>query len=190
MARKVSVSAQDVKDSKGKAFGPLPAGKYLMNIYAVTDDEFKNGPNKGREKISVQFQVAEGQKKANARIFQDVGLFPRWAPKNGASEGANNFLFYQFFKAVGVTIPEDGGEIEIPDNDELTGEQVVIDLKVEQDDYKYRQAFQAWEREGSKGAEPDPNDFKRNAVKAILSADGFEAADESEAEADDDQFAL
>lgn len=184
MARKVSVSAQDVKDSKGQAFGPIPEGKYLVNIYEVKDDEFKNGGNKGLPNINVQFQIAEGQPKANARVFQTVGLFPTW------SSGKNNFTFFQFFKAVGVVFPEDGGDLELPDNDELLGEQVVIDLKIKPDDYKYRQAFQAWEANGSKGEKPDPADFKRNEIGSILPADGFETADASGAEAVGDEFAL
>lgn len=212
MGRKVSVSAQDNKDRAGKVFGPLPAGKALYNIYEIKEGEYKNGVNKGLPNLNIQFQVAAGQPRANARLFELLGDFPRWNPKKAGEAGALNFLFHPFYEALGVEFPKDGGEVELPEIEDIVGEQIVIDLKIIPDTYKFRKALTEWEEEREavqekaeakgkdvaeavskwkdKNPEPTQEDFKTNAVKTYLSAEDFDPEDAEVASKDDDEFDL
>jgi hypothetical protein len=212
MARKVNVSAQDNKDRSGTTFGPLPAGKALFNIYDIKPGEYKNGVNKGKPNLNIQFQVAAGQPRANARLFELMGDFPRWEPKKPGEKGALNFLFHPFYEALGVEFPEDGGEVELPEIEEMIGEQIGIDLKIIPDTYRYRKAITEWteERESvqekaeakgkdvdealdkweKKNPEPKQEDFKTNAVKSYFPAEDFDPEDAEVGGQDDDEFDL
>lgn len=216
MGRKVSVSAQDNKDRAGKAFGPLPAGKTLFNIYEIKPGEYKNGVNKGLPNLNIQFQVAQGQPRANARLFELLGDFPRWNPKKEGETGALNFLFHPFYESldedIRVEFPKDGGDVELPDIEDIVGTQIVIDLKIIPDTYKFRKAVDEWEEErrtvqakaeakgkdveealkkwDDKNPEPKQEDFKTNAVKTYLPAEDFDPEDAAVASKDDDEFDL
>lgn len=212
MARKVNVTAQDNKDRAGKEFPPLPAGKTLFNIYEIKEGAYQNGVNKGLPNLNIQFQVAPGQPRANARLFETLGDFPRWNPKPGNKEGALNFLFHPFYEALGVEFPKDGGEVELPEIEDIVGEQIVIDLKIVPDTYKFRKAHTEWqderetvqEKAEAKGKDveealekweaknpvPEQENFKTNAVKSYHSAEDFDPEDAEVGTAGDDEFDL
>ena len=212
MARKVDVSAQDIKDRAGKEFPPLPAGKTLFNIYAIKESKYENGAQKGLPRLEIQFQVAQGQPRANARLFENFLDQPRWNPKPPKTEGSLNFHFHPFYEALGVVFPKDGGEVELPDIEDIIGSQIVIDLKIEPDTYKFRKAVAEWqdEREAvqekaeakgkdvdealdkweAKNPEPKQEDFKRNGIKTYLSAEDFDPEDAEVGGQDDDEFDL
>lgn len=203
MGRKVDVSAQDIKDRAGKEFPPLPAGKTLFNIYSVKESKYENGAQKGLPRLEIQFQVAAGQPRANARLFENFLDQPRWNPKPPKTEGSLNFHYHPFYEALGVEFPKDGGEVELPEIEDIVGEQIVIDLKIEPDVYKFRKAYTEWEEakekaeaEGKlekflkKNEEPVQESFKRNGIKTYLSAEDFDPEDAEVASKADDEFDL
>lgn len=165
-----------VKEGSGGTFAPLPSGKYQVNIFDTKPGAYGNkSANSGRPNVNVQFKIADGQKGANRRIFQTVGLFLNWAATDKNPAGADNFLFYQFFGAVTgqkdkdfrAKVKEVGVEklsTLLPDPDEILGKQVTLDLGIELDDYAYRKAVADGDTEAK------PEDFKRNTIKSISPA--------------------
>ena len=164
-----------VKEGSGGTFAPLPAGKYQVNVFDTKPGAFGNkSANADRPNVNVQFKVADGQKGANRRIFQTVGLFLNWAATAKNPDGADNFLFYQFFGAVTgqkdkdfrAKVKEVGLEklsTLLPDPDEILGKQVTLDLGIELDDYAYKKAL-------ADDPTVKPEDFKRNNIKSISPA--------------------
>lgn len=164
-----------VKEGNSGSFAPLPSGKYQATVFDSKAGAF--GPksaNADRPNINVQFRISDGQKGANRRVFQTVGLFLNWAATDKNPDGADNFLFYQFFGAVTgqkdkdfrAKVKEVGvaklGTL-LPDPDSILGKQVTLDLGIELDDYAYKKAL-------ADDATVKPEDFKRNTVKSISPA--------------------
>ena len=167
-------------------FDPLPPGKYAVSVYDAEAGEFgPNGVNGGRPNLQVQFRVSDGQAGANRRIFQTVGLFPSWAPKEKGDTPKDNFTFYQFFAAVQgkdekefrAEVKEAAeskkGNLTLPDAEDLLGREVELTLGIENDVYAF-----------NKAREDDPDvvqdDFKRNSVKNIKAIGKAQAKAKSE----------
>lgn len=190
MARSVNVTGSDVKDSKGGGFDPIPAGTYNVTIFDKEVKQYKNGGNAGRDYLALQLRISDGQKHSNRRLFVNVGDFPRWAPKNGKAEGSVNFLFFQFYKALGVEFPEGvDGAVDLPDYEDLDGAALAVKVVIKEDDYAFKNALKDWRGNGEKGDEPEPSQFLKNEVKEFLpeqDADEFAVADED----DEDDFDL
>ena len=173
MARKAEVTGE-VSTEVGGAFKPLPAGRYEVTIFGVEEGKYKNGPNKGRPNINVQYRISEGQKGTNRRIFDLIPLFTNWA----GPDAKDAFSFFQFFSTVQgmsekdfrIAVKEDGAADDLPDDDDLLGMELTITLKVEDDDYHFEEAKKKWESEGSKGDAPVQADYQRNRVAGISPA--------------------
>src|SRR6478609_8027823 len=166
MARSVKVSGADNKASQQSGtFEPLPAGVYNVDIYDHKIEQYKNGGNAGRDYLNLHLRISDGQAGANRRVFVKVGDFPKWAPKNGKE--AVNFLFFQFYKALGVEFPDgdDLTEVDLPDFEDLNGSRLGVRLKIVQDAYAFKKAKDAW---NGKGDRPEENDFLKNEVVAFL----------------------
>lgn len=186
MARTVNISGSDVKDSKGNGFDPLPAGKYNVNIYEVSEGEYKNGGNAGRTFLKLHLKVADGQKGANRRLFVNVGDFPRWAPKPGGKDpkGSPNFLFFQFYKSLPEPVEfPDGvdGAVDLPDLEDLEGALLAVKVKVVKDDYAFKKAKEAGELDGR-----TEDDFLKNEVAEFLPALDAEDLEDEQAGGSDD----
>lgn len=194
MARKVSVTkgAEEQAKSNSGVFKPLPAGKTInVSIFEAEETKIGKGLNEGVTGARMQFKVSEGQAGANRRLFQSVYDVERWAPKEPGKEGAVNFLFYQFYKALGVSFPEDG-EVELPEIDELVGEELAVKLKIVPDTYRYDKAVAEWKAAGEKPEDkPSKGDFLTNEIKEFLPFDDdvAEAGDDVAAD-DEDEFDL
>lgn len=96
-------SVQGKKFEGGGRRAPLPAGKYVASVFDAERDEYKSGPGKnngGRPLINIQFRIEDGQRGANSRHFQQVGLFPTWAPTEKNPDGSDNFTFFGAFAAL------------------------------------------------------------------------------------------
>lgn len=168
MARTVNVSGSDAKASENGGFAPLPVGDYIATIVGTTDKAIKSEANKGLPTLDVQFKITESPDETligKKYTAFGVPVFPAW--KNGKSA----FLFYQFFKAVGVEFPKEGesGDVELPENEDLWGEDIGITAKVEKDN------------QGK-----DRNNFGFFPASRGLKADAKIAS----AAADDDEFVL
>lgn len=127
MARSVEIDGTEATEAV-KGFEPLIPGKYIAKIVDVKDGVFKSDANKGTAKIAVRFKITEGPEGVG-RQFTDFNLplVPKWG--SGKAAGA----FYKFFGAVGVQFPEKGSSatIDLPDNEDLLGEEIGIVLKTE-----------------------------------------------------------
>lgn len=193
MARTVNLSGKDVKKSENTGFAPLPAQKYNVTVFDLDEGEYKNGANKGRPFLKLQFRVSDGQPGANRRIFVNLGDFPYWKKKDGSGEdGASNFLYWQFYKALGVVFPskdeEDEVEVSLPDLEDIEGAALAVKLKIVNDTYAYEKAMNAWveakeaaEEKGKPFTEPQPEqgDFLKNEVAEFLpEIDADDLADE------------
>lgn len=157
----------------GTRFNALPAGSYAASVYEVTAGEYKNGNNKGRPNIRVQFKILDGQTGANRRIFQTIGIFDEW----NNDKKSDNFTFFQFFAAaVGKSETdfrawfdeEDDPFGDLPSPTQLEGRKVVLRLKVVPDDYGYKRA----KEEGSLGADETEDDFTTNDIAGFKVYDG------------------
>ena len=181
MARTVNLSGKDVKKSENTGFAPLPAGKYNVTVFDLDEGEYKNGVNKGRPFLKLQLRISDGQKGANRRLFVNVGDFPYWKNKDGSgSDGASNFLYWQFYKSLGVVFPgkdeEDEVEVVLPDLEEIEGASLAVKVKIVKDEYAYNKAMAAWEDEAEKAEakgkdappRPEPDDFLKNEVAEFL----------------------
>lgn len=182
MARSVKVSGADNKASEGGGtFEPLAAGVYNVTVFDHQVKQYNNGANAGRDYLALQLRISDGQKGANRRVFVNVGDFPKWAPKNGKE--ANNFLFFQFYKALGVEFPDgdDITEVDLPDYEELNGSPLAARLKIVEDDYAFKKA----QKEGTLG-DRTKADFLKNEVAAFLETqDEDSLVQESSGESDE-----
>lgn len=192
MARSVNIAGSDIKDSKSTGFDPIPAGTYNVTIYDYEVKQVKPGSaNAGRDFLALQLRISEPQKGANRRLFVNVFDFPRWAPKAGKSEGSVNFLFFQFYKALGVDFPDGvDGEVDLPDYEDLQGSSVAVKVVITQDDYRFKNARKDWIASGEKGPEPEAADFLKNEVKEFLAEQDADDLATDEDDDDEDDFDL
>lgn len=189
MGRKVNTTkgAQEQAASGGGDFKPLAAGKYNVTVFEAEETEITNAKsaNKGVTGVRMQFRISDGQNGANRRLFQSVYDVEKWAPKPGKEEGAVNFLFFQFYKAIGVDFPEDGGEIDLPEIEDLVGEALAVKVKIVHDKYNYDKAV----ADGTLG-DRTKGDFLTNEISEFLpELDLDDVLDEDDAD-DEDEFDL
>ncbi|MGB4581380.1 MAG: hypothetical protein WBI91_05905, partial [Coriobacteriia bacterium] len=131
MARTVEVSGEDAKSSES-GFPVYAKGEYIGEIIDVKNSvAAKQGLNAGKPAIDLKVRFTEsstGEGIGKRFTVFRVPVFPEWA------SGSVAFLFYQFFKAVGVVFPEKGkGAVELPDNEDLLGQEVGVILDIEED---------------------------------------------------------
>lgn len=130
MGRTVSgVSASEAKDAVSNKFPVYPAGEYVGEIVDIKQDSIKSAANKGKPTLNIQVKFTESSTgEGIGKKFTAFGVpdFPRWASDKVA------FLFYQFYKALGVEFPEKGGDVELPDLDDLWGQEIGVRLTVEE----------------------------------------------------------
>lgn len=137
MARTVTVNGTTAAEATS-GFALLPAGDYIAKIVDVQDavTQGKSNPvNKGLDILKVRVKIIEtsnADDEGLGRQFTDfqVPLFPKW------NSGGTAFTFYTFFKALGVVFPEKGSdeEVELPENEDILGEEIGIKLSVEPKD--------------------------------------------------------
>lgn len=151
MARRVvNVSGEDRKAAAAaNDFEPIPAGWYNGTIFNAEEKQFKNaGKHPGDDYYNVQLRVSEGDYKGRV-LFVMVPLFPKWNPGPKTPNGfPTNFI--PFFEALGEDLE---GEFEVPDPDELGGQDITFRVRIEEDAYK--------------NAKEGTTDAKRNEVTAF-----------------------
>ncbi len=187
------------KAAEGNAFKPLPAGIVNATIFEHSAAEIKKGDNVGVTGLNIQFRISDGQKGANRRIFTHVWETEKWA------SGSVNFLYFQFYKALGVEFKDADGndleEVELPDLEDLNGSPLALKLKVVPDDYQYKKALAEWE--GLEPAEDSPKyaawkqdkpskgDYLKNEVAEFLpEQDDLPDAEDESPEDDESGFDL
>lgn len=183
MARGTVKTTKDAEEKAAAGSGdykPLDAGVYNVTIFDAEETEITNvkSANKGVTGVRMQFRISDGQKGANRRLFQSVYDVQKWAPKPGKDEGAVNFLFFQFYKALGYDLGD--GEFDLPDVEDLVGESLAVKVKIVADTYQYNKA----EKEGTLG-DRTKGDFLTNEIAEFL-PEQDEVASEDPADEDDD----
>ena len=122
-------NAQAAKEA-AQGGAPLPEGSYLFNIFNVEEAEYgENTANAGKPRLIVTLKVAEGDYKGRQVKDFGVPLFPNWA------SGAVAHTFYQFAKAVGGEVDEDGNvSFPVDEWTDLQGE--TIKARISHEDYQ------------------------------------------------------
>lgn len=134
MARTVGVSGADAKSAESTGFKAYPEGEYIGEIIDVKSAAFaKSGQHADKTKypannIQVKFTEAGPGEEFVGKKFTawQVPDFPKFA------SGKSAWLFYQFYKATGVEFPEGDGDVELPDLDDLYGEEIGIRISREE----------------------------------------------------------
>lgn len=125
------VSEAEAKEAASSVFKAYPAGEYIAKIIGTKKTTVANsGANKETPAINVELKFTEAGpgdayvgKKFTAFRVPDAPKF---------ASGKNAFLFFQFYKALGVSFAEDGGDTELPDYEDLWGEEIGVRLVQEQ----------------------------------------------------------
>lgn len=196
MARSVKVTpgAVETATSGGGDFKPLPAGKYNVSIFDHSVRQYgEKSNNVGRDFLALHLRVSDGQKGANRRLFTNVGDFEKWANKDGSdvkdangvlqATGSVNFLYYQFYKALGVDFS--GEEAALPDYEDLNGEEFTVKVKIVADKFQYEKAV----KEGTVGDRTQA-DFLKNEVAEFLPLEDIETGADEAGDLDEDDFDL
>ena len=179
---KVTKAAQEEAAKGGGDFKPLDAGIYNVTIVDAEETEITNekSPNKGTTGVRLQLRISEGQKGTNRRLFQSVYDVERWAAKPGKDEGAVNWLFSQFYKALGVNME---GEVELPEVEDLLGEALAVKVKITADKYQYDKAV----KEGTLG-DRTKSDFLTNEISEVLPEQDYVEDQKTIEDDDEDGF--
>lgn len=134
MARTVHVSGDDAKAAESGGSFLWPAGDYIGEIIDVKEAEYaKQGANKGKPALNVKVRFTEsgtGKGVGKKFVAWQVPDFPKFA------SGSSAFLYYQFYKALGVVFPKEGeeGEVELPDLIDLLEQEIGLKLEIEPGD--------------------------------------------------------
>jgi hypothetical protein len=169
MARTATVSGDDVKAAEGGGFKVYPAGDYIgeiIDVKAAKDGAAKQGPNKGKPALNVTIKFTEsgtGEGVGKKFIAWQVPDFDKW------DSGSVAFLYFQFYKALGVVFPKAGesGEIELPDLVDIIGQEIGVTLNIQAATEKYAAS--------------------NKVAKFFPASDGVKIAEPTE---DDEEFAL
>lgn len=172
----IALKGTKVSDGGGNKFDPLAAGPLGLAVFDAEVKEYgPNTNNAGRDFLKIQFKVLDGQTGANRRLFENVGLFPEWAPTDKNPDGSDNFTFFAFFAAVlgkkekdfraefKKAIEEEDEKFEIPSARELLGKKVTAIIKIVPDDYAYKKYLQAV-KDGDEEEGKTQSDFLKNTI--------------------------
>ena len=128
MARIVKTNGADAEATGG--FVAYPDGKYIAQITDVKEVKCaKEGANAKMNALEVQFKIVESNTGRDSGKYTDFRV-PDEAKFPSSDKVA--FKFYQFYKALGVKFPEGDGEVELPDLDDLIGEEIGLELSTRQ----------------------------------------------------------
>lgn len=136
MGRIITASGDDAKAAETGGFALWPAGDYIGEIIDITKGTVaKQGPNKDKPGMNVKVRFTEsgtGKGVGKKFVAWQVPDFEKWA------SGSSAFLFYQFYKALGIEFPKEGEsfDVELPDHIDLLGQEIGLKLVIEAGDEK------------------------------------------------------
>lgn len=141
MARTITASGDDAKASESTGFALWPDGDYIGEIIDVTAVKFGKpdsaSPNRNKPAMNIKVRFTESGtgvgvgKKFVAWQIPDFEKF---------ESGSSAFLFYQFYKAVGVEFPKAGetADVELPDHIDLLGQEIGLKISIEKGTGTYK----------------------------------------------------
>jgi len=104
------------KEANSAVLEPIPSGYYKVNITDVELRESKSEKNAGKPYYAIEHTVAEGDYEGR-KVYSNVML---WA---GAAYSLNQLLN-------GLGISTQAGEVEVPEPEELLGEELMAKVKI------------------------------------------------------------
>lgn len=105
---------------------PLSDGRYIATIIGAKTEKFKSGNNVGKDRLVAQFKITDESNTGEGagRRISDFAI-----PQDPDTTVA--FKLYQFYGAMGVDF--DADTVELPDNDDLIGEDIGLVIGTEVD---------------------------------------------------------
>ena len=135
MGRSFTNNPDEAKKAlEGGGGGPVPTGEYILRIDDVTETTIQSAANKGKPVLNLKLKIVEsGTGKGEGRKINAwrIPLFDKWA------SGKTAFEFFTFFKALGVDFSVEG-EVDLPDNDEILGQEIGAYLTIGDEDEQGR----------------------------------------------------
>jgi hypothetical protein len=165
---------QETFESTNTDFTPVPEGDYKVTIFDVKAGEVQTGPNKGKQRINVQFRIqdgetsADGKKQGNRRLFAGINTFNGVSKKTG--EPVAPFDLVAIVKALGGTAED----LKDLDTDDWLGEELQVSVVHEEKKTKesnYTESFNpAQYREVVKSFRSVDSAVKSATAKATVNA--------------------
>jgi hypothetical protein len=139
MGRTVTVNGDD---AQGGTF-VYPAGEYIgqiIDVQVAKDGFAKKGAHADKKKypaLNVKLKWVEAPNENHVGkkfVAWQVPDFPTFA------SGSAAFLYFQFYKALGVVFPKAGesGDVELPDFEDIVGEEIGVRLTVQEATEQYK----------------------------------------------------
>lgn len=102
----------------------VPVGTYNVTIYTAKYGEYgESGANAGRPMLKLQYRISDGPQKGRA-VFENLGLFPTWAPTQKNPDGYPNRNYVTFAKALEIDLTQE--EVDFPSEQALGGHPLKI----------------------------------------------------------------
>lgn len=177
MGRVVTGASAEEAVAAKSGFKAYPAGEYIGKIIGTKEGKFTSAKNKDKPNLKVEFKFTEagpGDEYVGKKYTEfNVPLFATW------NSGAVAFLFYQFYEALGVKFPKGGGDVELPDDEDIWGEEIGIRIGQEP----------SQDKQGNPVLDDDGNPVMRNKTLGFFPASkGVKVT--VDAESDDTGFTL
>jgi hypothetical protein len=122
MGLRVNVSEKEA-GSEARSFSPVPRGEYHVKVTDGDLRESQSDKNRGKPYYALELTIQDGEYE-NRKVWTNVMLF----------EGAL-YSAVQICKALGQDVT--GGEMEIPDLDELIGTDFLIKVTIKKETEEY-----------------------------------------------------
>lgn len=114
----ISIDLTEEEVSQGlKGFEPIPKGTYKVEITDATLTAVKAGANEGKPMYRMEYKVIDDDQHTGRKLFHTICLW----------KGAH----YSLLQLLGALNDEVApGKIEVPDVDELLGQEINVTVKV------------------------------------------------------------
>lgn len=114
----ISIDLTEEEVSQGlEGFKPIPKGTYKVEITDATLTAVKSGPNEGKPMYRMEYKVIDDDQYTGRKLFHTICLW----------KGAHYSLL-QLLSALSDEVAP--GKIEVPDVDELLGQEINVTVKV------------------------------------------------------------
>jgi hypothetical protein len=117
---------QETFENTNTDFTPVPEGDYKVTVYEVKEGAVATGPNKGKQRLNVQFRIQDGEvspdgkRQGNRRLFAGINTFYGVSKKDGKPVAP--FDLVGIVKALGG----DASDLANLDTDDWLGEALTV----------------------------------------------------------------